>query len=117
MSGVQFKNTAGEDLVTRAQGRQVTVEGCLFADLDRDYDLDILHIMMIASRWNSRVGDQLYDQPHDFDDDIDIVDVMRLQLGGLDVLNVPGDILPPAGVISLCLQYRHPSAPKGPKYG
>ena len=46
---------------------------------DYNCDVDIMDVMMIASRWNSRVGDELNDQPYDFDTDGDMdVDVMTV---------------------------------------
>ena len=50
----------------------------LFGDLDCDCDVDIVDIMLVASRWNTSVGDDDYDPAYDLDDsgDIDIVDIM-----------------------------------------
>lgn len=80
LSDVQVKNTANEDLIAGTQDGQVTVGSCLFGDLDCDCDVDIMDVMMIASWWNSRVGDELYDPRYDFDadGDIDIGDVMTV---------------------------------------
>jgi hypothetical protein len=49
-------------------------------DLDDDGDVDIVDIMMVASRWNTATGDPNYDSPYDLDNDgdIDIVDVMNV---------------------------------------
>jgi hypothetical protein len=47
-------------------------------DIDGDNDVDIVDVMMVASRWNTSSGDQNYDAKYDLDndDDIDIVDIM-----------------------------------------
>jgi hypothetical protein len=50
----------------------------LSGDMDGDCDVDIVDIMLVASRWNSTVGDARYDPRYDLDHDgdIDIVDIM-----------------------------------------
>jgi len=49
-------------------------------DLDDDGDVDIVDIMMVASHWNTSVGDPGYDPTRDLDSDgdIDIVDIMMV---------------------------------------
>ena len=49
-------------------------------DLDDDGDVDIVDIMMVASRWNCSCGDECYDPENDLDSDcdIDIVDIMMV---------------------------------------
>ena len=41
-------------------------------------EVDIGDIMLVASRWDSQVGDELYDPTYDLDHDgdIDVVDIM-----------------------------------------
>jgi hypothetical protein len=53
---------------------------CFTYDLDCDGDVDIVDIMLVASRWNTNLGDTNYDAQYDLDDDgdIDIVDVMKV---------------------------------------
>ena len=47
-------------------------------DLDRDGDVDVVDIMLVASRWNTKVGDVNYDARYDLNNDgkINIVDIM-----------------------------------------
>ncbi|MFQ5857372.1 MAG: LamG-like jellyroll fold domain-containing protein [Anaerolineae bacterium] len=47
-------------------------------DLDHNCDVDIADIMLVASRWNSSVGDDDYDPAYDLNDDgeVDIVDIV-----------------------------------------
>ena len=59
----------------------VELETCpLFGDLDCDCDVDIVDIMMVASRWSCQLGDECYDAHCDLDGDgdIDIVDCMQV---------------------------------------
>jgi spore coat protein A len=53
---------------------------CFTYDLDCDGDVDIADIMIVASRWNTSLGDPDYDPQYDFDGDgdIDVVDIMRV---------------------------------------
>jgi hypothetical protein len=41
----------------------------LFGDLDGDCDVDIVDIMMVASRWRCQRGDECYDARCDLDGD------------------------------------------------
>jgi hypothetical protein len=52
--------------------------GCFTYDSDCDGDVDIVDVMLVASRWNTSLGDPNYDAKYDIDNDgdIDIVDVM-----------------------------------------
>ena len=63
-----------------AENGQVTVETDLVGDLDCDCDVDIVDIMMVASRWSCQLGDECYDAHCDLDGDgdIDIVDCMQV---------------------------------------
>lgn len=57
-----------------------TLVGTIPGDLDGDCDVDIVDIMLVASRWRSRQGDATYDPRYDLDSDgdIDIVDIMHV---------------------------------------
>jgi hypothetical protein len=62
-------------------GSQPSITYCfLFGDLDGSGRVDIVDIMMVASRWNTSVGDPNYDPTRDLDSDgdIDIVDIMMV---------------------------------------
>jgi hypothetical protein len=50
----------------------------LFGDMDGDCDVDVVDIMLVASRWGSSVGDPEYDARYDLDGNgtIDTADVM-----------------------------------------
>ena len=66
-----------------ASGERVHVELSaltLFGDLDGDCDVDIVDIMMVASRWSCQREDECYDARCDLDGDgdIDIVDIMKV---------------------------------------
>lgn len=56
------------------------VVAALPGDMDSDCDVDIVDIMLVASRWNTALGDPLYDPRYDLDadGDIDIVDIMQV---------------------------------------
>jgi hypothetical protein len=58
------------------------VVAALPGDLDSDCDVDIVDIMLVASRWNMALGDPLYDPRYDLDGDgdIDIVDIMLVAI-------------------------------------
>jgi len=66
-----------------ASGERAHVElstSTLFGDLDGDCDVDIVDIMMVASRWRCQLGNECYDVYCDLDGDgdIDIVDIMKV---------------------------------------
>ena len=60
---------------------QTTSSSGFWADIDRDGDVDILDVQLVAARWNSHAGDPNYDPRCDVDNegqgdgDIDILDV------------------------------------------
>ncbi len=66
-----------------ASGQRLHVElsaYTLFGDLDGDCDVDIVDIMMVASKWCCQLRDECYDPRCDLDGDgeIDIVDIMKV---------------------------------------
>jgi hypothetical protein len=59
----------------------VELETCpLFGDLDCDCEVGVADVMMVASKWRCRHGDECYDARYDLDNDgdIDIVDIMKV---------------------------------------
>jgi len=58
--------------------RLLAPEICIAGDLDCNCRVDIVDVMLVAVRWDSQVGDELYDPTYDLDHDgdIDIADVM-----------------------------------------
>jgi hypothetical protein len=57
-----------------------TLMPALPGDLDGDCDVDVVDIMLVASRWGSTAGDASYDARYDSDSDgdIDVVDIMTV---------------------------------------
>lgn len=76
----QIANPTGEGMPLLLQDGVVSVNNCYWADIDCDGDVDIVDIQKVAGRWNSQVGDAVYDAQSDVDHDgdIDIVDVQRV---------------------------------------
>ncbi len=76
----QLLDTLNYEIPTSPQGGQIQVVRYPFGDLDHDCVVDITDIMVVASRWNSRLGDPEYDPAYDFDgdNDIDVADVMQV---------------------------------------
>jgi hypothetical protein len=76
--------TCNDGLDNDCDGRSDTADSdcakCYTYDLDCDGDVDIVDIMLIASRWNTKLGDPSYNAQFDFDNDgdIDIVDIMQV---------------------------------------
>jgi hypothetical protein len=69
--------------VWTAAGERVHVEleACTLRwDLDCNCQVDVEDVMMVASRWRCRRGDECYDPHCDLDDDgdIDVVDIMQV---------------------------------------
>jgi hypothetical protein len=71
-------STVPEEITVDLQDGHVTVQACIPGDLDCDCAVDVVDIMMVASRWNTSIGDPDYDPTYDMDDDgdIDVVDIM-----------------------------------------
>jgi len=77
---VQLMDTGGTTIPVASEDGSVTVFAALYGDLDCDCDVDIVDIMLVASRWATKLGDPQYDPRYDLDGDgdIDIVDIMRV---------------------------------------
>jgi len=75
---VRVMNLILETIPVEQQDGHVTVTLCIPGDLNCDCVVDILDIMLVASRWHTSVGDDDYDPAYDLNDDgkIDIVDIM-----------------------------------------
>ena len=61
-------------------GTEYNIAVRLLGDLDGNCVVDIVDIMLVASRWNTTVDDDNYDPAYDLDGDgdIDIVDIMKV---------------------------------------
>ena len=79
---VQVMNLVPEMIPVELQDGCVTVTLCIPGDLNCDCVVDIVDIMLVASRWHSSVGDDDYDPAYDLNDDgeIDIVDIMLVAI-------------------------------------
>jgi hypothetical protein len=67
---------------------ELEADACtLFGDLDCDCDVDVADVMIVASRWRCRLGDECYDASCDLDvdGDIDVVDIMLVSAHWGDV--------------------------------
>ena len=80
LQGVQVTDTDNppNQISIELQDGSVTVQSCLPGDLDCDCAVDVVDIMLVASSWNTFVGDPDYDPTYDMDNDgdVDIVDIM-----------------------------------------
>jgi hypothetical protein len=75
---MQLTRSGGTLIPVVSEDGSATVLPALYGDLDCDCDVDIVDIMLVASRWSTVLGDQRYDPRYDLDSDgdIDIVDIM-----------------------------------------
>jgi DNA-binding beta-propeller fold protein YncE len=80
LQGVEVRDSIGTIISNSAEQGSITMLATLTGDMDCDCDVDIVDIMLVASRWNTRAGDARYDARYDGDQDgdIDIVDIMRV---------------------------------------
>ncbi|MGA9349080.1 MAG: DNRLRE domain-containing protein, partial [Anaerolineae bacterium] len=74
----QFRSSEYSDPNLRPRLIVNMVTECIPGDLDCDCNVDILDIMLVATRWQTAEGDPDYDPAYDLDDsgEIDIVDIM-----------------------------------------
>lgn len=83
---VSLSDASGRDFETSVLQREIQLmpyeaPNCvLVGDFDEDGDVDITDVQAVAFRWNTRVGDTLYDARFDLDSDgdIDITDVQTV---------------------------------------
>ncbi len=82
LQNVRVMNLILETIPVELQDGRVTVTLCIPGDLNCDCVVDIVDIMLVASRWHSSVGDDDYDPAYDLNDDgeIDIVDIMLVAI-------------------------------------
>jgi general secretion pathway protein D len=77
LTNVQLRDTFNSEIPADPQGGEIEVVHYPFGDFDRDCDVDITDIMVVASRWNDPAN---YDAAYDFDSDgdIDVADIMQV---------------------------------------
>ena len=82
LQNVRVMNLILETIPVELQDGRVTVTLCIPGDLNCDCVVDIVDIMLVASRWHSSVGNDDYDPAYDLNDDgeIDIVDIMLVAI-------------------------------------
>ena len=78
LQSMQVTDTVPDPISVDLQDGQVTVTESIPGDMDGDCDVDVVDIMIVASRWNAVEGEERYDPACDLDDDgdIDVVDIM-----------------------------------------
>ena len=78
LQSVQVTDIVPNPISVDLQDGHVTVQTCIPGDLDCDCDVDIMDIMLVATRWNTSTGNPNYDPACDMDSDgdIDVVDIM-----------------------------------------
>ena len=80
LTNVQLRDTLNYEIPADPQGGEIEVVHYPFGDFDHDCDVDVADIMLVASRWNTHIGDPDYDPAYDFDGDgdIDVADIMQV---------------------------------------
>jgi subtilisin family serine protease len=78
----QLRDSLNSEIPAGTQPGQVQIVHYPFGDFDRDCDVDVADIMVVASRWNSHSGEPGYDPAYDFDadGDIDVADIMQVAI-------------------------------------
>lgn len=94
----QLRDTLNSEIPANPQTGQVQVVHYPFGDFDRDCDVDVADIMVVASRWNTHTGDPDYDPAYDFDldGDIDVADIMQVAVAWGDTCGTGLAAAPPA---------------------
>jgi hypothetical protein len=74
----QLTDTFGALIPVESTDGSATVVPAPYGDVDGDCDVDVVDIMLVATRWNATLGEPRYDPRYDLDGDgdIDVVDVM-----------------------------------------
>ena len=80
LSAAQMGSVDGQPITFAIVNGSLTIENSCFGDYDYDGDIDILDVQRVAYRWNTHVGDGVYEVLYDgdHDGDIDILDVQRV---------------------------------------
>jgi hypothetical protein len=108
---VQLRDSLNSEIPADPQGGSVQVVTYPLGDLDRDCEVDVADIMVVAIRWNSTSGDGTYDAAYDFDSDgdIDVADIMQVAVAWGDTCSSSGG--PQASVPTAVLEPDSPLAP------
>ncbi|MBN2001548.1 thrombospondin type 3 repeat-containing protein [candidate division KSB1 bacterium] len=78
---VTLTNPQGNKVPVNLENGMIEVASHFWADLDSDYDVDVMDIQLVAAHWNTRIGDARYDPRYDVDNqgqgdgDIDVLDI------------------------------------------
>lgn len=78
---VQLTDEDGQNIPATSTNHAIKIIPYFWADINRDDQVDIVDIQMVAARWNSKAGDPDYDVTCDVDNDgrgdgdIDVVDI------------------------------------------
>jgi len=81
LEDVKVSDVSGTVIAVNSSGGQIDVVSGFWADVDNDGDVDIIDIQLVASHWNSQLGDADYDPIYDLDNegegdgDIDVIDI------------------------------------------
>ncbi|MBN1888717.1 MAG: S8 family serine peptidase [Thermoflexales bacterium] len=80
LANVQLRDTLNSQIPDDPQAGQIQVVHYPAGDLDRDCDVDVADIMLVAACWNTVSGDPNYTAAYDFDGDgdIDVADIMQV---------------------------------------
>jgi hypothetical protein len=74
----ELTDTLGAQIAVESEDGSATVVPGLYGDVDGDCDVDVVDIMLVATRWEATLGEPRYDPRYDLDGDgdIDVVDIM-----------------------------------------
>ncbi|MBM4430983.1 MAG: hypothetical protein FJ026_11655, partial [Chloroflexi bacterium] len=82
LPAAQLSDQQANPIPLSVQDGSITVLPSLVGDVDCDCDVDIVDIMLVASRWGTKVGDAAYVAGYDLDGDgdIDVIDIMLVAI-------------------------------------